>query len=111
MAKRDYYEVLGVSKGASANEIKKDFMFTRSHSETRCNLFTKGAPIRFGATDPFGFTPEVAKGQNVDVLPQLQKTGGGWSWKVNDNLFVIKHQIQRQLGHPLDEGSKRKKNK
>ena len=97
--------------GTDADEIKKDLMGAGANSKTYGNLFTKGASIRFGATDPFPLIPEVSKGQHIDVRPQLQKACGGRSWEVNDDLFVMEHQIERQLGHTLDERGKRKQKK
>ena len=66
--------------------------------------------MRFGATNPLSFIPEITEGQHIDVSPQIQKAGGDRVWKINDDLFAINQQIEGQLGHTLEgKGEKKRK--
>ena len=64
--------------------------------------------MRFGATNPLSFIPEITEGQHIDVSPQIQKAGGDRVWKINDDLFAINQQIEGQLGHTLGGGKEKK---
>ena len=95
--------------GTRSNEIKRNLLDNGAQGKPYSNLCTKSASIRFGATKPVSFIPEITEGQHIDASPQIQKARGGRVWQINDDLSAINQQIEGQLGHTL--GGRGKKTK
>ena len=61
MSKRDYYDVLGVSKGASADEIKKGFRTKAKELHPDRNKDNPDLMNMYRSTRSQGFGPEVQR--------------------------------------------------
>ncbi len=69
MAKRDYYEILGLSKGASADEIKRAYRKLARKNHPDVNQDDKGAEDRFKETsEAYEVLSDKTKRQQYDQM-------------------------------------------
>ncbi len=77
MAKRDYYDVLGVKKGASAEEIKKAYRKLARKHHPDVNPGDKAAEDRFkGVSEAYEVLSDEQKRQQYDALGHAAFEGG-----------------------------------
>ncbi|RED44979.1 molecular chaperone DnaJ [Seonamhaeicola aphaedonensis] len=90
MAKRDYYEVLGVSKGASASEIKKAYRKKAIEYHPDKNPDDKEAEAKFKeAAEAYEVLSDADKKARYDQFGhQAFENGGGFGGGMNmDDIF------------------------
>jgi molecular chaperone DnaJ len=76
MSKRDYYEVLGLEKGASSEEIKKAYRKLAMQYHPDRNQGDKDAEQKFKEIgEAYGTLSDAGKKQNYDTFGH-----GGWGW-------------------------------
>lgn len=76
MSKRDYYEVLGLQKGASDEEIKKAYRKLAMQYHPDRNQGDKDAEAKFKEIgEAYGTLSDAGKKQNYDAFGH-----GGWGW-------------------------------
>ena len=80
MAKRDYYEVLGVSKSASADEIKKAYRKVAMQHHPDRNPGDKAAEEKFKeAAEAYEILSDQEKRAQYDRFGHAGMSGGGGS--------------------------------
>ena len=78
MTKRDYYDVLGVARGASADEIKKAYRKLAKKYPPDANPHDSGAAERFKeATEAYGVLSDPEKRRRYDLGGHAAVGGGG----------------------------------
>ena len=80
MAKRDYYEVLGVSRSASAGEIKKSFRRLARELHPDVNAHDPEAEEKFKeAAEAYEVLSDAERRRTYDQLGHEGLRAGGWS--------------------------------
>src|SRR4026209_2825589 len=92
MAKRDYYEILGLNKGASADEIKKSYRKVAMQYHPDRNPGDKGAEEKFKeAAEAYEILSDTDKKSQYDRYGHAGVTGngrGGYSGGMNmEDIF------------------------
>src|ERR687886_2806646 len=78
MAKRDYYEILGVQKGASTDEIKKSYRKVAMQYHPDRNPGDKGAEEKFKeAAEAYSVLSDQQKRAQYDRFGHAGVSGGG----------------------------------
>ena len=78
MAKRDYYDILGVNKSASKDEIKKAYRTTAFKYHPDKNSGDKKAEEKFKeASEAYGVLSDDQKKSNYDQFGHASSQGGG----------------------------------
>ena len=78
MAKRDYYDILGVNKSASKDEIKKAYRTTAFKYHPDKNPGNKAAEEKFKeASEAYGILSDVSKKTNYDQFGHAAFESGG----------------------------------
>jgi molecular chaperone DnaJ len=80
MAKRDYYEVLGVERGASAGEVKKSFRKLARELHPDVNAHDPEAEEKFKeAAEAYEVLSDPERRRTYDTLGHEGLRSGGWS--------------------------------
>ena len=78
MAKRDYYDILGVNKSASKDEIKKAYRTTAFKYHPDKNPGNKAAEEKFKeASEAYGILSDQGKKTNYDQFGHAAFEGSG----------------------------------
>mgnify|MGYP001395770563 CR=1 FL=1 len=85
MAKRDYYDILGVDKSASKDEIKKAYRTTAFKYHPDKNPNNKAAEDKFKeASEAYSILSDNSKKTNYDQFGHAAFEGGGGSQGFGD---------------------------
>jgi len=89
MAKRDYYDILGISKGASEAEIKKSYRQLALKYHPDKNPGDKAAEDKFKeAADAYGVLSDAQKRAQYDQFGHAGPQGGFGGGNMNmDDIF------------------------
>ena len=102
MAKRDYYEVLGVSKSASADEIKKAYRKVAMQHHPDRNPGDKAAEEKFKeAAEAYEILSDQEKRAQYDRFGHAGMSGGGGGFRGQGGMDDIFSQFGDIFGDDL----------